>query len=411
MNAEQYFEKYASVAVNVGLNVQPGQRLLITAPIETAELVRIVAAHAYQRGARLVSVLWRDQALDLVRYTHAPRDSFDEFPMWYAEARLDAARNGDASLSIAAENPDLLKGQDQELIARADKASAQALSPFLAEVTRNTMNWSVISVPVPAWSQRVFPGLTAEAADEKLWEAILSACRILENDPVAAWKSHIGELDKRRQYLTRKQYTSLHIKSPGTDLMLGLAPNHIWLGGDMASKQGIRFVPNMPTEEVFSLPDRNRVEGIVQCSRPLSHSGTLIQDFTITFENGRATQVTAGAGQDLLRHLVETDEGAGRLGEVALVPASAPTARLGLLFYNTLFDENAASHIALGAGYKFCLQSGETMAPAEFVAAGGNESLIHVDFMIGTQQTDIDGITESGERQAVMRDGEWAFAA
>lgn len=402
-------QKYAELSVKIGANVQPGQRLLIRAALDAAPLVRLIAASAYQAGARLVEVLWGDEQLELIRFQHAPRDSFGETSKWEASALLDYAQQGDALISIAGDNPDLLNEQDPELIAISKKAVGMALAPFYDLLMRSGFNWLVISSPVASWAAKVFPDTAAEQQIPRLWETIFKVCRLDQANPIAAWEQHITQLTARSDYLTRKQYAALKYTAPGTDLTIGLPSGHVWKSARDASASGISFVPNMPTEEVFTMPHKDRVSGVVSSSKPLNYGGTLIEDFRLTFAEGRVVDIAAGSGEAVLRKLVETDEGAARLGEVALVPHSSPIAQSGLLFFNTLFDENAASHIALGRAYQFTLEGGTAMSEEEFARAGGNNSLTHVDFMIGSGQMDIDGLTEDGTAEPVMRGGEWAF--
>jgi aminopeptidase len=276
-------------------------------------------------------------------------------------------------------------------------------------VTRDGTNWCIASVPIPSWAAKIFPDLPAEQQMEKLWEAIFMTTRTDQPDPVALWKEHIRQLKARSRWLTERRFTELHYTAPGTDLRIGLPQGHHWESGSITTKNEIEFTPNLPTEEVFSIPHKDRVEGLVSSSKPLSYAGNLIDDFQLRFEKGRVVEFRAGKGDETLRGLVETDEGSHRLGEVALVPHSSPISQSGVFFYNTLFDENAACHLALGRGIRSCLPNGPQMSQEQYEAAGGNESLLHVDFMVGSDQLDIDGLLPDGSRQAVMRKGEWAF--
>jgi len=277
------------------------------------------------------------------------------------------------------------------------------------KVSSNAINWCVVAAAGQAWAQKVFPKLTPEKAEAKLWKAIFETTRIDQPDPTAAWEEHIVSLRERAKYLQARKYTALHYKAPGTDFTLGLPYGHKWISAQSMAQNGVAFTANMPTEEVFTLPDRNRADGTVSSTFPLSYGGTLIEDFQVTFENGRVVKVNAKKGEAALQKLVDTDEGSHRLGEVALVPASSPIAQRGHLFYNTLFDENASCHIAIGRAYRFTLTGGEELNDEEFTQSGGNVSLNHVDFMIGSPKMDIDGIKEDGRREPVMRKGEWAF--
>ena len=414
---QEMLKKYAEVIVKVGLNIQSGQRLIINlaatrgVPYQFAPLVHEVARAAYEAGARYVDVLWGDEEMLRLRAQYAPRDSFDEYSTWQIEAVLRMIENGDALLSIAGSNPDLLDGLDPEVVGQMQKTHLRQFSRVGEKVSTNAINWCVVSAAGDNWARKVFPGLPVEKAQEKLWQAIFETTRIDQPDPVAAWQAHIARLRERAKYLQAKQYSALHYSAPGTDFTLGLPGGHLWISAQAMAQNGVPFTANMPTEEVFTLPDRNRADGVVSSTFPLSYAGILIEDFQVTFENGRVVKVNAKKGEAALRKLVDTDEGSHRLGEVALVPASSPIAQRGHLFYNTLFDENAACHIAIGRAYRFTLTGGQELTDAEFIAAGGNVSLNHVDFMIGSPTMDIDGIKQDGSREPLMRKGEWAFGA
>jgi aminopeptidase len=405
---EERLQRYADVAVRVGVNVQPGQRLIVAADIDTAPLVRAIVRSAYVAGARFVDVLWNDPQIGLLRFQHAPRDSFDEHDGWRDAAMAQLVDDGAGLISITSRDPDLLKDQPPELISHVQRVSAAQRKPLLERVGRNIPNWAVVAAPSPGWARRVFPDLTPDEAVDRLWDAILSMCRIDNADPVAAWRSHIAALAAHRDVLNRRAFAALRYSGPGTDLTVGLADGHVWESGSSLNVAGTEFVANMPTEEVFTAPHRLRVEGVVRSSRPLNYAGVLIDDFTRTFEAGRVVRAEAAQGEAVLRNLIATDEGAARLGEVALVPHSSPVGQTGLLFYNTLFDENAACHLALGAAYHFNITGGTDMDDAALKAAGGNVSNVHVDFMIGSHALDIDGIATDGSTTPVMRAGEWA---
>jgi aminopeptidase len=408
---EHALAQYAETIVRVGLNLRSGQRLVVHAPILAAPLVRRIAESAYRAGARLVNVVFEDEHLTLIRFQNAPRDSFTEFPAWRARLMDETFAAQDAYLRIYAEDPDLLKEQDPGLIATAQKAAMQHIGPAVARQMRNESNWCVVSLPVPSWAARVFPDLSQEQAMQRLWDVIFSVTRLNLSDPVIAWQEHVRLLGARSTYLTRKQYDALHFSGPGTDLTVGLPAGHRWMGGQIRAASGIDFIPNMPTEEVFTMPHKDRADGVVRASLPLSYAGALIENIQLTFRQGRVVDFRADKGQEALAHLLEADEGARRLGEVALVPHSSPISQSGILFYNTLFDENAASHLALGKAYQFTMQGGEDMPAEVFQAAGGNHSLMHVDFMIGSAQMDVDGVLEDGNAEPLMRAGEWVIAA
>jgi aminopeptidase len=401
--------RYADVIVQVGLNLQPGQRLIIRADLATADLVRAVARRAYQAGARLVDVTWSDEQLALIRVQTAARDTLSEAATWIPQVSAEYMRAGDVRLAITSETPTLMIGQDPKAVSAMKRAEAQAAQALFALLQRNASVWTVVAYPSPGWAAHVLPHLPPEEQVSGLWRAIASICRLHADDPVATWKAHVADLEARGAYLTARAYSALHFRAPGTDLRVGLAPGHIWAGGGAISERGQSFVPNLPTEEVFTLPHRERVEGVVRSSRPLVYGGNVINDFSLTFEGGRVLQATAAQGEEVLRRLLATDEGAAYLGEVALAPGSSPVGQTGLLFANTLYDENASSHLAFGGGYRFCLAGGNSMSAEEFRAAGGNLSAIHEDFMIGSPAMDVDGITATGGAEPVMRGGEWAF--
>jgi aminopeptidase len=404
---------YADLAVRVGLNLQPGQRLIVIGPLasggvslEAAPFVREIAASAYRAGAPLVEVLWGDEAVFMARFAHGAPESFDHFSRWLPEALAAHADAGDAILSVYANDPDQLKREDPQRINALQQATARAVRPFRERISRNETNWSVVAAAAPAWARRVFPDLDPGAATAQLWEAIARLCRLDQPDPVAAWRTHLDALTLRKDRLNARRFRALHYRGPGTDLTIGLPEAHVWVSGQSASRAGTLFAPNIPTEEVFTMPHRERVDGVVKSTKPLSYGGTLIEDFTLRFEGGRVVQATATRGEAVLRDMLATDEGAARLGEIALVAHGTPISQSGLLFYNTLFDENAASHVALGSAYRFTCAGGEQLSEEAFEAAGGNRSAIHVDFMIGSGALDIDGVRPEGA-EPLMRAGEW----
>jgi aminopeptidase len=405
---------YGELTVKVGLNLQPGQRLLIIGPIanggvslEAAPLVRHLAGSAYRAGSPLVEALWGDESLLLTRFKHAPAASFGEFSEWLPKALSDHVGGGHAVLSVYANDPDLLEAELPERVGAVQQAVAKAVGPFRDQISRNETNWTVIAAAGAGWAGRIFPGVAPEEQVERLWEAIGRLCRLDRADPVAAWQAHVGALAERADRLNLRRYDALRYAGPGTALTIGLPRDHLWVSGRTVSRSGIPFTANLPTEEVFTMPHKDRVDGVVRSSKPLSYGGTLIEDFTLRFTGGHVVAVEAARGEAMLRQLVETDEGAGRLGEIALVPHSSPISQSGLLFYNTLFDENAASHVAFGSAYKFTLRGGNEMANEEFARCGGNRSIVHVDFMIGSADLDIDGVLPDGATEPIMRRGEW----
>jgi aminopeptidase len=414
-NHQELLRKYAEAIVKVGLNLRKGQRLIITnatargVPPAGRELVHEVTRAAYAAGARYVDVIWGDEEMLRIRLQNAPLDTFNEYSTWHVNGLMNMFEKGDALLSIYANDPNVYEGLDPEKIAAMQRSHLENYSSVSALVSRNAINWCVVASAAPAWAKKLFPDLTETKAMDKLWKAIFETTRATQTDTIAAWQDHIKILRKRADYMQAKNFSALHYKSNNTDFTLGLPRGHKWISAQSLAENGVVFTANMPTEEIFTLPDRTRADGIVSATFPLSYGGTLIEDFSVTFENGRVVKVNARKNESILQKLVDTDEGSRRLGEVALVPASSPIATRGHLFYNTLFDENASCHIAIGRAYRFTLTGGEELTEEEFTAAGGNTSLNHVDFMIGSPQMDIDGIKEDGTREPVMRQGEWAI--
>ncbi|WP_075290967.1 aminopeptidase [Pararhizobium arenae] len=401
-------EKLAEVAVKVGLRLERGQDLIITAPIAALPLVRLITKHAYMAGAGLVSTFYSDEETTLARYEYAPDDSFDRASGWLYDGMAKAYDANAARLAISGDNPMMLAAQDPAKVARANKANSIAYKPALEKISNFDINWNIISYPNPAWAKQMFPDLPEDAAVAKLAEAIFTASRINTPDPVAAWAEHNANLHKRSAWLNGERFSALHFTGPGTDLTVGLADGHEWHGGASTAKNGITCNPNIPTEEVFTTPHALRVEGHVSSTKPLSHQGTLIDEIQVLFEGGRIVEAKASKGEEVLNKVLDTDEGARRLGEVALVPHSSPISASGILFYNTLFDENASCHIALGQCYSKCFLDGASLSQEQIRAQGGNSSLIHIDWMIGSDKVDIDGILSNGGKVAVMRKGEWA---
>ena len=400
-------DRLAEVAVTVGLGLARGQELVMTAPLDAVPLVRRITEHAYRAGALLVTTLFTDDEATLSRYEHAPGESFDRAAVWLQDGLAAAYRAGSARLAITGANPALLAGQDSGKVSRANVAFSKASRPALELITRHEINWTIVAAATPAWAKLVFPHLPEDQALAQLWEAIFRTTRIDVPYPVANWRAHGAQLQSRVKLLNDKRFYSLRYKGPGTELTIGLADDHLWCGGGSTAKNGIAGFPNMPTEEVFTTPHKDRVDGVVTSTKPLSYQGTLIDGICVEFKGGRIARATAKQGEAILQSMIDTDEGARRLGEVALVPHSSPIAQSGLLFWNTLFDENAASHIALGQAYSTCLIHVDSLSKTDLSAKGANESLIHVDWMIGSGELDVDGVFANGESVALMRRGEW----
>jgi aminopeptidase len=409
MVSQQTQEKYAELALVKGVNLQKGQALMINSTIEGAEFTKIVAKKAYELGAKDVHIIWGDDDLTLWKYQYAPDEVLEHFPEWKVKLHDMYAEDGAAVLSIRSTNPDLLKDIDPTKIAKANKAAAIAMSNFRKYTMNDKITWSIISIPTGDWAQKIFPDKSREDAIASLWEAIIKIVRVDQEDPIKAWDEHNATLKTAREILNDKNYKKLVFKAPGTDLEMELPEGHIWKGGSAVSEKGITFNPNMPTEEVFSMPHKYGVNGTVSSTKPLNYGGSLIDNFSLTFKEGKVVDFKAKVGEDTLKHLLETDEGASRLGEIALVPHESPVSQSGLIFYNTLFDENASCHIALGKAYPTNVKGGSAMSDEELDKAGVNDSLVHVDFMIGSEKLDIDGVKADGTTEPVFRNGTWAL--
>ena len=409
LSFEQKLDRLAEVAIRVGLGLRAGQELVLTAPTDALPLVRRLTEQAYKAGAKLVTTFFSDDVTTLARYQFAPDGSFDYAPSWYYDAIATAFKSGAARMAITGANPALLSGQNPSKVSRANVAASKAYKPAMELITRHEINWTIVAAATPAWAALVFPQDPPELALGRLWDAIFASSRITGEDPVADWQAHGANLKGRVDLLNGKRFHSLRFFTPdgATDLTVGLADQHLWAGGGTTAGNGIYCQPNIPTEECFTTPHRDRVSGVVTASKPLSHQGTLIEHIRCRFENGRIVEATATAGQEAIHKLISTDEGARRLGEVALVPHRSPIAESGILFWNTLFDENAASHIALGQSYSTCLIGGEKMSDEALAKLGANESLIHVDWMIGGPTVSVDGVSTGGQAEPLMRDGNW----
>ena len=401
--------RYAELAVKVGVNIQPNQQLYIAASLEAAPLVRLIVKKAYETGAKQVFVDWNDDAISRIRFEMAPEDSFSEFPSWKVQEREQLAEQGAAFMSIVSQSPDLLKGIDSKRIAAFQKATGQALNKYRQYVQSDKISWTVLAAPSKAWAAKVFPDVPEDQQIDALWDAILKAVRADLEQPIEAWKEHDELLHTKVDYLNGKKYAKLHYTSPETDLEVALPNGHLWCGAGSINEKGDAFMANMPTEEVFTVPQKDGVNGYVSSTKPLSYGGNIIDEFKVTFKDGRITEVVAKQGEDVLKQLVDTDEGSHYLGEVALVPHQSPISASNILFYNTLFDENASNHFAIGSAYSFCLEGGKKMSSEELLKHGLNQSITHVDFMVGSEKMDIDGILEDGTREPIFRNGNWAF--
>ena len=402
-------DRYAELTIKSGLGLRPGQQLLMTAPLEAVDLVRRITYHAYKAGASLVTTLYNDEQTALMRYTTGNDAAFDAAPAWLFTGMAEAFKEGNcARLAIIGENPALLAGQDPEKLSRANRARSKAYKPVIELITGFATNWCIISAATPSHARNMFPDLPEAQAMQKLWNAIFKCTRADLADPIAAWDAHNEALHSRVKLLNEKRYAALKYTGPGTDFTLGLVDNHVWAGGASMARNGILCNPNIPTEEVFTMPHRERVDGIVRSTKPLSYQGSMIEGISVRFEKGRIVEGTATKGGDIFKKMITTDDGASRLGEVALVPHSSPISASGLVFNETLYDENAASHIAVGQAYAQNIKGAENMSDEEKLSAGVNTSLVHVDWMIGSGELDIDGISRDGQVESLMRKGEWA---
>lgn len=406
---ERNLEKYANLVVKTGINIQKGQTLVVRAPIQAAEFVRKVAQSAYDAGAKNVHVEYSDEIVSLIKYKSAPDEAFSEYPKWHADGFAQMAESDHAFLSISGTNPDLLKEVDPARIAAANKASGEALAVFRKHISNSTVSWCVAAIPTKEWSRKVFPDSSEEEALMKLWDNIFKATRVDAEDPVEAWNKHLDELNKKIEFLNNTPIKLLHYTAKGTDLKVELPKDHIWMGGGEDNSKGVYFIANMPTEEVFTMPLKTGVNGYVSSTKPLSYGGNLIDDFTLTFENGKIVDFSAKKGYETLKKLIETDEGSHYLGEVALVPHDSPVSNTNIVFYNTLFDENASCHFAIGSAYPTNIKDGAMMSDEELEDNGVNTSITHVDFMVGCQDMNIEAETMTGEKIMIFEKGNWAF--
>ena len=407
---EKLFEKYAALAVNIGVNVQPGQGLVVRSSLSSAPFTRKIVKKAYEAGAKNVIVQWTDDACTRLHYDLAPDEAFSEVPDYLVPMYDEFVTKNYALLSIVSVDPDLLNGVPASRIAAATKASGEKMIEFRRAMQADKISWSIVAVPSPAWSAKVFPDLaTEEEQMDALWNAIFKATRADLEDPVAAWTDHVANLNAKADFLNNGKFHAIHLQAPGTDLTLELPAKHLWCAADSTNVNGASFMANIPTEEVFTLPAANGTNGVVTSTKPLSYGGNLIENFSLTFKDGKVIDFTAEKGYDTLETLLNTDEGARHLGELALVPHSSPISMSNTIFYNTLFDENASVHLALGSAYAFNLIGGKEMTPEQLEAAGANQSITHVDFMVGGAEMNIDAIAADGSKTAIFRDGEWVI--
>ena len=409
MIKKEIITKYVDLALNIGINLQKEQILVIMSPVETAPFTRLLVEKAYELGASEVIVHWSDDFCKKMTFTYGKKEIFEEMPAWQVDSLMYYANKGAAFLSIAANDPELLAGIDSEKIGAYQKTRGQALKPYYDKIMVNELQWNIISVPTLAWAKKVFPDVNDDEAIDLLWNAILKSTKADTENPIETWKNHLSILKEKMDYLNNKQFEKVVItNSLGTNLTVKLPKNHIWASGKDITQSGIEFVANIPTEEVFSMPHKYGVDGIVYASKPLNYGGTLIEDFSITFKDGKIVDFSAKSGYEALENLVSIDEGAKYLGEIALVPFDSPISNLGILFYNTLFDENASCHLAIGQAYSSCIQGGDKLSSEEMEKVGMNDSLTHVDFMFGTSDLSIVGYEENGNCENIFINGNWA---
>ena len=410
MNKENLLKKYAKLAIYQGVNVQKNQTLVISSLIECAKFTRMLVEEAYIKGAKEVVVQWNDELTGKLKYKYSPMEVFETVPEWVKESRLSYAKEGACFLSISASDPELLKDVDPKKVATFRKASSIASREFSSRLMSNENAWSIVSIPTVGWAKKVFPNVSEDEAVEKLWDAIFKIVRVDSQDPVKAWEEHKNTLKKNMDFLNSKRFKSLHYtNSLGTDLIIELPEKHLWAGGAEFTQDGTEFIANMPTEEIFSMPKKTGVNGKVVSSMPLNYGGNLINNFSLTFKDGKVVDFSAEEGYETLKNLLDTDEGAKYLGEVALVPYNSPISNSNIIFFNTLYDENASCHLAFGKAYSLCIKDGEKMSEEELLKEGANDSLTHVDFMIGTKDLQITGTTYDNEKFDIFVNGNWAF--
>lgn len=407
-NFEHYLEKYAELIIKTGINVSENHTVIIQIAVDQAPLARLLTKEAYKQGAKEVIVKWKDDAIQKEFLQNAAEECLENIPTYVIDEADSWIERGASRISVVSSAPDALEGVPADRLATWQKATNTALFNSRKATQSNQVSWTVVAAAGKEWAAAVFPDLPEEKQVDALWNEIFKDTRIYDEDPIAAWEAHDNKLASKANELNEIQYDALHYTAPGTDLTIGLPKDHIWKGAGSFNSRGEEFMANMPTEEVFTAPDFRRVDGYVTSTKPLSYAGNLIEDFTITFENGRIVDVKAKKGEEVLKHLIDTDEGSHYLGEVALVPDPSPISQSNIIFFNTLFDENASNHLAIGAAYAFNVEGGTEMSEEELKEAGLNRSATHVDFMIGSDKMNIDGIRKDGTCDPIFRNGDWA---
>lgn len=407
---EKKCDQYARLVVEVGANVQEGEWVVVNAPLENPDFAHRIAKFAYERGAHQVDILWNDEVHTKMHYNYAPIEAFESVEEWKVARAEFYGEKKAVRISISASDPELLKGIDPVKVATSKKTQSQAFKHVMKYTMNDIVSWCVVSIPSRAWAKKVFDETSDEKAIEKLWDAIFSVTRMDEADPIAAWQTHLADLKYRAEILNEKRFKKLHYKSEnGTDLEVLLPTGHIWMSGASTNSSGTRFVANMPTEEVFTMPHSHGVNGTLVSTKPLIYSGNVIDKFQLVFQDGEVVDYSAQVGEVVLKELLNVDPNAKRLGEVALVPFDSPISNANLLFYNTLFDENASCHFAFGQAYPTTIENGENLEKEALDELGVNDSLIHEDFMVGAPDLSIVGTTEDGEEVQIFINGNWAF--
>lgn len=408
MFSEDTLKKFCLLTLKMGVNIQKNQSLHIVCPVDKSEVARALASTAFSLGAKDVKVSYQDDLFEKIRFTHATEETLSIIPKWLVASKEYLVNENYCYVCIDADDPDVFSTVNPKKIGAYSKAKSKALKKFTSSVMENGIRWCVVSVPSLAWAKKVFPNSVNPEKD--LAYAIEKCMRLDTIDPVIAWDTHVKNLSEKARFLNENNFEYLTLKnSLGTDVKIYLAENHVWTSAKEKAKDGIEFIANMPTEEVFTAPNRLKTTGVIKSSMPLSYNGNIINDFSITLKDGKIVDFSAKTGYDILKNLIHTDKGTMRLGEIALIPKSSPISKLKTLFYNTLFDENASSHVAIGKAYPTTVKNGDTLTKSELLKLGVNDSIEHVDFMIGTPDLNIIGTRKNGEQVPVFIDGDWAF--
>ena len=407
-NFNELLKKYARLIAETGVATEKGHTVVLQISVDQAPLARLITQEAYKLGAAEVIVQWTDDQIQREFLLHAATDRIENVPQSKIDQADEWLEKGASRISVVSADPDAFAGVDSHRVATYQAAAGKALMNLRKATQANKVSWTVVAAAGKQWAAKVFPDLPEEEQVDALWDQIFKTTRVYEEDPVLAWKKHDEKLAKKAEELNQEQFSALHYTAPGTDIIIGLPKNHLWEGAGSYNARGEKFMANMPTEEVFTAPDSHRVDGYISSTKPLSYAGTIISGMKFTFKDGKVVDFSAEQGEDVLEKLLDTDEGARRLGEVALVPDPSPISQSGIIFFNTLFDENASNHLALGSAYAFSVKGGTEMSDEELAEAGLNRSQTHVDFMVGSDKMDIDGIREDGSTVPIFRNGDWA---